>query len=119
MSDLIEANAGEANAQGTNTEVEPETQTAPGVRLAEILDLKAAAPLASELLSHRGQPVEIDASQVSRLGGQCTQILLSAVATWRADEVPLSIRDPSASFLESLELLGIQPADLMDQELFK
>lgn len=103
----------------TNTGAEPEVQLAPGLRLAEILDLKAAAPLAGELLSHRGHPVEIDASQVTRLGAQCTQILLSAVATWRADEVPFSIREPSASFLESLELLGIQPADLMDQELSK
>ncbi len=114
MSDLVEAKAEEPNV-----EVELGPQMAPAVCLAEILDLKAAAPLAGELLSHRGQPVEIDASQVSRLGGQCTQILLSAVATWRADDVPLSIRDPSASFLESLELLGIHPADLMDQELSK
>lgn len=109
MSDLVQAEA----------EIEPETQMAPGVRLTEILDLKAAAPLAGELLSHRGQPVEIDASSVTRLGAQCTQILLSAVATWRADEVPFSIRAPSASFLESLELLGIHPADLIDQELSK
>lgn len=91
----------------------------PSLLLPEILDLKAAAPLVSEFLSHRGQPLDVDASRVERLGAQCLQVLLSAVATWRADEVPFSIRNPSSNFKDGLELLGISPADFVDQELSK
>jgi chemotaxis protein CheX len=91
----------------------------PSLVLPEVLDLKAAAPLATEILSYRGQTLDVDASQVKRLGAQCLQILLSAMATWRTDEVLLSIRHPSSNFLSGLELLGICPADLVDQELSK
>ncbi len=87
------------------------------VELPEILDLKAAAPLAGEFLAHRGGELRIDASRVQRLGGQCLQVLLSAAMTWKVDEIPLAFVDPSPDFIEGLQRLGIAPADLIDQEL--
>ncbi len=87
------------------------------VELPEILDLKAAAPLAGEFLGHRGEDLVVDASRVRRLGGQCLQILLSAAMTWKADEVLLSFVNPSPDFVEGLARLGIAPADFIDQEL--
>jgi chemotaxis protein CheX len=87
------------------------------VELAEVLDLKAAAPLVSEFLAHRGEELSVDASRVQRLGGQCLQVLLSAAMTWKADEIPIAFINPSSDFVEGLTRLGIAPANFIDQEL--
>lgn len=79
------------------------------VQLPEILDIKAAVPLARQLLALRGQPVTIEAAGVQRLGGLCLQVLLSAMETWRRDGVELSFARPSSSFAEYAELLGAAP----------
>jgi chemotaxis protein CheX len=68
--------------------------------------LRAAAPLAAELLSRRGKPVALDGAGVERLGGQCLQVLLSARATWSADGHSFQIDRPSTALIESLEALG-------------
>ena len=85
------------------------------LRLPEVLDLKAATPLHADLLSHRGADLRLDASQVQRLGAQCLQIILSAVATWKADKAVLEIVSPSKDFIESLELLGVFRANAQEQ----
>jgi chemotaxis protein CheX len=79
--------------------------------LVPVLDLRAAAPLAAELLGRRGKPVVVDASGVERLGGQCLQVLLAGRATWRADGHAFQIADPSAAFSDALVALGA--ADLV------
>ncbi len=89
----------------------------PTIELADVLDLKAATPLASSLLAKRGSELAIDSSHVRRLGGQCLQILLSARYTWNADEVSLEFINPSEEFIEALEGFGISPEKLIDQEL--
>jgi chemotaxis protein CheX len=86
------------------------------IELAPILDLNAASPLAGEFLSHRGEEVTVDASRVQRLGGQCLQVLLSAAMTWKADETPLAVVNPSPGFIEWLRRLGLSLADFIDQE---
>lgn len=85
------------------------------LQLPEVLDLKAAGPLAAELLNRRGEEISIDASRVRRLGGQCLQVLLSAAMTWRTNEIPLAFVDPSPEILEGLRRLGIDPTDFFDQ----
>jgi chemotaxis protein CheX len=87
------------------------------LELAEVLDLKAAAPLASSLLAHRGTDIAIDSSRVRRLGGQCLQILLSAKYTWSADEMSLEFINPSSEFSEAREGFGFSSEKFMDQEL--
>lgn len=78
--------------------------------LPEFLDLKAAVPLHRALLDQRGKDVEVDASQVRRLGGLCLQVLLSAVSTWAADGRRLVFLNLSVSFVEGLQRLGLDQA---------
>ena len=81
--------------------------------LSEVLDIKAALPLAEGLLAQRGSELMIDASQVERLGAQSLQILLSAVSTWQADGLSLEFVEPSAPFIQGLELFGIDPESFL------
>lgn len=66
--------------------------------LEPVLDLGAAERLHARLLELRGQPLDIDASQVERLGGLCLQVLVSARETWRADGHSAVIGQASAAF---------------------
>ena len=74
------------------------------------LDLTLAADLAKALLALRGSPLIVDASKVQHLGGQCGQILASAISTWKADEVSFQIVDSSEEFVEGARLLGLRSA---------
>ncbi len=86
------------------------------VTLVRTLDLRAAAALAAELLLLRGSDIVVDASQVERLGGQCLQVLLSAVATWSHDGCALTVVHESQEFIEGLKLLGMSPNALLPLE---
>jgi chemotaxis protein CheX len=83
-----------------------EVSTAAVVRLAQVLDLNAAQPLANELVALCGRDVEVDASGVERLGAQCLQILLSARATWESDGATFALVTPSSEFNATVALLG-------------
>jgi len=74
--------------------------------LGDSLDMTAAGPLQKELLSRRGKPVTLDASQVRRVGGQCLQVLLAAQTTWAADGADFQIIEPSNEFSDGLALMG-------------
>lgn len=89
------------------------------MRLADILDIRAASPLAGELINARGQNVTIDASNVQKLGAQCVQVLLSARSTWTTDGYSLVVADASEPFLDALSTLGIPISDISEQELSK
>ena len=80
--------------------------------LPDVLDMRAAAPLAAGLLERRGCEVELDASNVRRLGGQCLQVLLAAHACWKADDLPFRVVSPSTGFSEGLALLGASDSAL-------
>ncbi len=84
--------------------------------LPEILDLKAAAPLAAGFLAVRGRPVHVDAAQVNWVGGLCLQVLLSAAKTWQLDEACFSLVNPSSEFIAGLARLGIAIADFPCQD---
>ncbi len=86
--------------------IERRTAAADALALGEVLDLKAAAPLAAALLARRGTDLEVDASEVRRLGGLCLQVLLSAASTWEADGATLTILNPAGAFEEGLDRLG-------------
>jgi chemotaxis protein CheX len=72
------------------------------------LGLKEAMPLKTALIERRGQPLEIDASHVQRLGGLCLQVLLSARRMWADDHQPLTIKASSDAFGEAIRLFGAQ-----------
>lgn len=80
------------------------------IELPAALDTSAAPGLADKLRLARGVPLTLSAKNVTRLGGLCAQVLLSAAASWRADGSRLSIADPSPEFIEALRLMGLQPA---------
>ncbi len=81
-------------------------------RLPPVLDLTAAAPLATLLLARRGAPLTVDGSAVERLGGQCLQVLLAAHKTWEADGQDFHLVSPSAALAEAIALFGAK--DLAD-----
>ena len=84
-----------------------EQQSAAAVlKLAESLDLSAVGALAEALKTMRGQELQIDASDVRRIGALCLQVLLSAKATWTADGQVLNVTHPSGEFIEAITLLG-------------
>lgn len=76
------------------------------VSLPAILDLQAAEPLRAELMALRGRPLSLDASQVTRMGGLCLQVILSARKTWAADGLTLELDQPSDAFIEQLGTFG-------------
>jgi chemotaxis protein CheX len=83
-----------------------EALSAPALKLGETLDLCAASSLTEALRAARGRDLEIDASDVRRVGGQCLQVLLSATAAWTADGKAFAISNPSSDFIEGMTLLG-------------
>jgi chemotaxis protein CheX len=94
-----------------------QTQTAAQtLRLPEVLDLTYAGPLAESLLAVRGAIVALDAARVQRVGAQCVQVIMSAIATWKADAVALTVIDPSQEFSEALSLLGVGLAEISTEE---
>jgi chemotaxis protein CheX len=93
------------------------SETRATLGLAEVLDLKAAMPLASSILTYRGSDLALDLSRVRRLGGQCLQVLLSAKKTWATDELSLEFINLSPEFTESLDGFGVSAGALVDQEL--
>jgi len=100
------------NAAGPNAE--PPRDSVDSVRLPQTLDLAAAAPLALELLSHRGKPTVVDALGVERPGASCLQVLLSAIRTWQGDSVPLTFANCGPPFIEHLRFLGIEPSAFLN-----
>lgn len=82
------------------------------IELPAVLDLRAAKPLADQLLGLRGNSVKLDASKVEKLGGQCVQVFLSAAKTWEADCADIEVTSPSAAFLAGLQTLGLSPDQL-------
>jgi chemotaxis protein CheX len=86
------------------------------LELSGVLDLKAATPLTVEFLSVRGRPLDVDASRVERLGGQCLQVLLSAAEAWKTDGTPFAFVNPSSDFIEGLARLGVSTADFTGED---
>ncbi len=83
------------------------------MKLPAILDLTAASPLKDAFLSNRGRDIQIDGTDVQRLGAQCLQVLLAARATWDADGHKLLITSYSAELIAALELFGVAPETLV------
>lgn len=84
------------------------TTAAGSITLPTELDIKAAVPLAAQLLAARGRDVVLDASQIERVGAQCLQVLLSAAATWSADRARLTVQEPSPAFADAIRTAGLE-----------
>jgi chemotaxis protein CheX len=84
------------------------------VVLPSVLDLKAVGPLHQTFLSARGTPLDINAAEVTRLGGLGLQLLLSTRATWANDGLPFSVSAPSDDFNAALSLFGARDLTAAD-----
>ncbi|MDF1608831.1 STAS domain-containing protein [Hoeflea sp. YIM 152468] len=94
--------------------------TSPKVlKLPEVLDLNAASRLHEQVLALKGEDIDIDASDVSRVGAQCMQVLLSAAMTWRAEDQNFKVEKASDAFVKTLNLLGISDEALLPMETLK
>lgn len=76
------------------------------------LDSANASSLHAELLSRQGEPLIVDASQVMTAGTLGFQVLVAAAKTWESDKCEFSIVQASPTFLEALNVLGIEPSQL-------
>jgi chemotaxis protein CheX len=86
------------------------------LQLPEILDISRAGPLAESFRASRGAQLAVDAARVRCVGAQCAQVIMSAVATWEADDVALCLTDPSPEFRETFSLLGLGLAEISTEE---
>ncbi|MBM7067813.1 STAS domain-containing protein [Actibacterium sp. 188UL27-1] len=87
------------------------TQT---VTLPARLDFPAAGKLAETFMGLRGQDVSVSADDVSLLGTNCLQVLMSAARTWSSDGKSFQFTSMSESFLSQLNQFGITPNTLME-----
>lgn len=74
------------------------------IQLPDTLDLSAAGELRSAIISHRGEDLTVDASEVQRLGGLCLQVLLAARQAWTLDGKDFRLVNISASCRDALNL---------------
>ena len=82
--------------------------------LPAVLDLAAAGPLLAAFQSRLGAPLEVDAGEVRRLGGQCLQVLIAARRRWDADGAAFAVTRASPAFAEAAALFGAQAALALD-----
>ena len=84
------------------------------VALPARLDFPAAAPLAQTFIGLRGQDISVTADQVTLLGTNCLQVLLSAGRTWSADGKSLNYAGMSEAFVSQLKQFGLSPDALTE-----
>ncbi|MEQ8481894.1 MAG: STAS domain-containing protein [Hoeflea sp.] len=89
------------------------------LKLPEVLDLNAANRLHEQVLTHKGENLELDASDVNRVGAQCVQILLSAAQSWQAEKQGFKVVKASDAYIKTLQLLGISEESLLPKEMLK
>ena len=71
------------------------------------------------MLAHKGEDIDIDASDVNRVGAQCIQVLLAAAKSWRAEDQHFKVEPASEVFVKTLQLLGISDEALLPKEMLK
>ncbi|WP_420410597.1 STAS domain-containing protein [Hoeflea sp.] len=89
------------------------------LKLPEVLDLNAANRLHEQVLAHKGENLELDASHVNRVGAQCMQILMSAAQSWQAEKQGFKVVEASDAYIKTLQLLGISDESLLPKEMLK
>ena len=75
--------------------------------LPEILDLRAAAPLATSLMAAQGSSLILDGSKVKKVGAQFMQLIVSAHLTWDRDGLHLTLTNPSQELTEAFKAAGV------------
>lgn len=84
----------------------PPSSAVDGLRLAPVLDGKAAIALRDEILNRPEGDLVLDGSDVSRVGGLCLQVLMAARADRQAQNAGFSLVNASPDMAENLILMG-------------
>ena len=87
------------------------------LKLPAVLDLPAASRLHEQVLTLQEQNIAVDASDVSRVGAQCIQVLLSAAESWRSAGRAFSVNQSSETFARTLQLLGVTDESVVPMEI--
>ncbi len=86
------------------------------INLPASLDLRAAGPLATALLSARGGGMRLEGSQVKTVGEQCLQVIISARQTWERDGLPLTIANPTGELMAAFADTGLDIDSIVESE---
>ena len=78
------------------------------ISLPSSCDLTDAAPLRDSILQRRGEDLEIDGSNVERIGALGLQVIASAEQTWRSDGRTFTLTSPSERLLDALALINLK-----------
>jgi len=78
------------------------------VRLSPVLDLAAAKQLHAEIAARSREDLDLDASEVERIGGLCLQVLLAAKISWTESGASFRVVNPSVAFIEGVRLMGAE-----------
>lgn len=87
------------------------------VKLEGALNSEAAIGLKERLLSGLQTGIELDAADVTLVGQQCAQLLVSASAAYAAASKAYQIIRPSSEFLADLKRMGLTLDDLTTPEM--
>lgn len=87
------------------------------LKLPEVLDLPAASRLHEQVLALSEKNIAVDATEVSRVGAQCIQVLLSAAQSWRDSGHAFSVNQASEAFAKTLQLLGVTDESVVPMEI--
>lgn len=87
-------------------------KTGARLRLSEICSGEHAPALVSEILTHQGNDLVIDASKVKTIDTQCIEVLIAAARLWSGDDMALQYQKPSEAFVQGLAMLGIEQDEL-------
>ncbi len=86
------------------------------LKLSAVLDLNEASALHGKLMAMRGGDVVLDASDVERVGVQCVQVLVAGARAWDEDKKSFLVEKASNAFEKTMQLIGINPANLVAKE---
>lgn len=96
------------------------TSEAPTIlKLPAVLDLNAASRLHEQVVALNGSDIAVDASQVTRVGAQCIQVLMAAAESWRNAGKTFSVNQSSETFARTLQLLGVSDDSVVPMEIVR
>jgi anti-anti-sigma regulatory factor len=79
------------------------------IKLSPVIDLTTAQVLKNDLILpyHDGRAIDLDASEVERIGTPGLQLIWSAMASFSTSGIGLKILNPSSAFLDAFEDAGL------------
>lgn len=87
------------------------------IKLAARLDMAAAQQLKDTLLSQDDGDLELDASELTHLGGLSFQVILAAIQRATSTGHALKITSASDEMREAFLLLGLPKDNLMGEQI--